>query len=235
MCDSPAAKLRAARLKAGYRTVPAAFKAHEHEWPFALSTYGSYENGTRVIPPESALVLATTFKHVGLTFADLCPSLAEVEGTSFVEIVGEPRMGHWVDSSLEETSERFGRLYGLPPKSGRDTRRALRIADESLNRYAGPGDHVIYTPLPEDPGPLERFDKQLLYLECVVGKLMERSIRLARLQNDGTLKLTAYSNVDRYTSLEPVTYPCRLGNVTLLGLVVARYSEGGPRGLSTDK
>lgn len=235
MCDSPAAKLKAARLKAGYRTVPAAFRAHEHEWPFALSTYGSYENGTRDIPPESARVLATTFKNAGLRFSDLCPSLAEVEGAPFIDVVGEPRMGNWIDSSLEETTERFGRLYGLPSKSGRDTRRALRIADESLNKYAGPGDHVIYTPLPKDPGALDRFDGELLYLECVLGKLMERSIRIAKLQKNGSLKLTAYSNVERYTALPPVVYPCTQGNVTLLGIVTARYSEGGPRGLSTPK
>jgi hypothetical protein len=222
MLESPAEKLRAARIKAGYTSAADACRAFG--WMTNYSTYVHHENGTRGgrgIPKEWALRYVAAFKKTGLSLSDLLGLKDDVEASVGLVVMGAVEMGVWREQTLD-VQERNTRTLKVPPSKKRGERRALQVLDDSVDKLIAPGEYAIYRPL-QEPHDLDALTGQLLFVECVVRKMVERSIRIASMHKDGRLKLTAHSRNPKFDSV--MMYPCAQGNVTLLGLVVGKYAD----------
>lgn len=219
MFDAPATKLRAAREKAGYTS--AADACRYYGWGYAA--YVHHENGTRGIPKDAAVRYAAAFgKKTGLTVGDLLGLQDDVEVASGVAVEGTIAMGVWRDIELDG-QESHRPFIKVPAAKKRGDRRALHVMDESVNKAIAPGEYAIYVPLADDPGPLENLVGELIFAECRINRLVERTIRMASLARDGRLKLTAHSNNPKFNSV--MHFPCKEGNVTLLGRIVGKYAD----------
>jgi hypothetical protein len=222
MLESPAEKLRAARIKAGYTSAADACRAFG--WSDNYSTYVHHENGTRGsrgIPKEWALRYVAAFKKTGLSLSDLLGLKDDVEASIGLVIDGAVEMGVWREQTLDG-QERNTRKLKVPPSKTKGERRALQVLDDSVNQAIAPGEYAIYRPLSE-PHDLDALVGQLLFVECVIRKMVERSIRIASMAKDGRLRLTAHSTNHKYDSA--MMYPCAQGNVTILGCVVGKYAD----------
>lgn len=218
MCDLPFKKLEAARERAGYSVSDFAERIGQK-----YSTYVHHENGTRNITLKAAKKYAAALQHVGLKVSDLVALDEEIDMPAGVRVMGDVAMGVWRDSALDEGQPRNRKTLPLPGGKKNESRRALHVLDDSVNKEIGQGEFAIYLPLPDDPGPLDQYAGKLLYVECAVKKLVERSIRMAVLQKDGRLKLIAHSRNPKYTG--HMMYPCSNDAVTLLGKIVGKYAE----------
>lgn len=244
MSDDVAANthLRALRESLGFKTASQFYEEHKSQLErngISLTLYRSIENGHRRASENAARVLAKLFTSLGkhLKASDLRPRAIDedVDVSSFVPIDAEIKMGRWQNLALDDGPlKTFQKLQAIPHVRGAAGRRALHILDESINRYAAKGDYVIYKPLTGELGDLAQYDGELLFVEIVISDLVERTVRLATLQKDGTLKLTGHSTIAKFAA-NPARYPCKKGAISIRGIVVAQYHEGGARTLSTEK
>jgi hypothetical protein len=219
MFDPPARKLRAAREKAGYAS--AADACRYYGWGYAA--YVHHENGTRGIPKDAAIRYAAAFgKKTGLTVGDLLGLREDVEVANGVTVEGVVAMGVWHDIELDE-QESHRPFIKVPRTQKPRGRRALHVMDESVNKAIAAGEYAIYVPMDGDMPPMESLAGQLVYAECRVNRLVERSIRMAQMTRDGRLKLTAHSTSPKFSSV--VYFPCKEGKVALLGRIVGKYAD----------
>ncbi len=216
MMETPAQKLRKARIAKGFPH--AADAARAYGWP--ASTYTSHENGTRGIQVEAARRYARAF---GLDSGELLglesgrPSILKT--TEDLTIMGSTAIGIWKDTKIEEEPPRE-KLRGVP-RTAPGRRQAVQVIDESVNRSIAPGEYAIYEEISVDP---EHADGALLYIERSRDGLVERSIRRAFRLDPGRLKLIAHSTRPQFA--DPIEYPSSHGNedITILGRVVGKYA-----------
>lgn len=214
--ETPAEKLKKARLAKGFPH--AADAARAHGWP--ASTYTSHENGTRGIQVEAARRYARAF---GLDCGELLgleggrPSILKI--TEDLTIMGSTAIGIWKDTRIDEDQPRE-KLRGVP-RTAPGRRQAVQVVDESVNLSIAPGEYAIYE---EISVALEDADGALLYIQRSRDGLVERSIRRAFRVDPDRLKLIAHSTRPQFT--DPIEYPSSQGkeDITIIGRVVGKYA-----------
>lgn len=218
--DSPADRLRRARIARGYATASDAARAFG--WP--VPTYTHHENGTRRLSPAAAERYG---KAYGVSAAYLLGLAADstVVTVIGVTVVGDAAIGVWRDSDIDKTPQQMQRMLAVPA-TGRhggqgDMRFAVRIADAGVDKLIGVGEFAICEPyqegaaLPQDG---------LVYCERQRDGLVERSIRRVRTNGDGSVALSGHSHDPAFNTT--IRYPSRTSEqVRILGVVVARYGD----------
>jgi hypothetical protein len=220
MSESPGDRLKAARERAGFNKAVDACRAFG--WPYAA--YIHHENGTRTISIRAASRYAAAYgPKTGLKVADLINVDATIETTSGVQVIGGAAMGVWLDSTLEPVTHARTERLKLPASPGHALRLAVKVLDTSVNKAIPPNTFAIFEPLGPEISDPEQFVGCLLYIEIERNGLIERSIRMATLGDDGRLALTAYSTDPRFSQV--AHYPCTEHAVTLIGRVVGKWEE----------
>lgn len=214
MPESPADKLRRARIARGFAT--AAQAARAHGW--SVVTYTSHENGTRGLRPDAAARYAKAF---GLSPSDLL-GLRNADGTQSVPVIGGAAMGVWRDTELDSEQKSNGLSVVVISTGVQSVQFALEVLDNSINKLIKIGEFAICTPLGEaDLGNLTV--GALVVVDRTRGALRERSIRRVA-ANAGRLELQTESTEKKMA--ETVECPSRRRDevVTVIGRVIGKYA-----------
>lgn len=209
--DTPADRLRRARIARGFET--AADAARAFGWP--KPTYTSHENGTRGLSRQAAARYARAF---GMSTAGLLGLGAEVgvSHTADIEVIGEAAIGVWRDTRIDTEHNKNITSVGVPRNNGADVmRKAVKIVDESANLAFRPGEFAIFV-------EVDSFDQcdigSIVVVERRNGALSELSIRrVERVRGD--TKLVSHSSDTRFSETLDIK------SVKLLGRVNGRYAD----------
>jgi len=137
---TPGARLKEARIKAGYQTVEdaaiaigVAYRDSRGELR-GYATYAQHESGHRSISPRSAESYARHF-HTDASYL----LYGTVTGATRIPVRGV------IGAEGKVLKARAGESIEAPPPEGRETKLAsFRIADPSLRPFFGVGDVVVY-------------------------------------------------------------------------------------------
>lgn len=211
MIEAAGKRLRRAREAAGFRHATTA--ANHFGWH--KITYTSHENGTRGFGPDEAIRYARAF---GVDAAELLGMGAgAAQSTMDVRVVGEAAMGVWREVALR--AEQPKKRKSLPvPSAIAKGRQAVRVADDSVNRLIQHREFAVF----------EAFDGKvrpgnLYVVERQRKGLAEVSIRIARQEKSGAIRLKAHSTKAAYN--DDIVYTESDNSVAVLGRVVGKYVE----------
>lgn len=138
MTKTPADILRRARIERGFDS--AAGAARHFGW--SIATYTSHENGTRGIRVDAAQEYGKAFKISVSSLLGLSSPKLTINNTSPIDVVGEAASGVW-----REEKSFISSVQSLPIPYTHDmpSQKALRIADDTINKFAPRGSYAIYT------------------------------------------------------------------------------------------
>lgn len=219
MSETPAERLRRARLARGYAT--AADAARAFGWP--TSTYTSHENSTRGLRRDAARRYSQAF---GIPLHELLEIPRGPDPVDSVPVVAKSAVGVWRDIRLDVGQNTARALDVVIPSSDSGespVRVAVEVCDQSVNRALDLGDFAICRPLKELE--LERIPlNALVWVERRRGGLVEQSIRRLAERRGAQLVLSSHSKDSRLS--DTITFPSQNKDetVTIKGRVVGRYA-----------
>jgi phage repressor protein C with HTH and peptisase S24 domain len=214
------------RIRAlGFKSVAAAVK--HFKWPekLGISAGAIYHhfNGTRRIRTKS--VAQQYAADLGLSTNQLLGLDDSDAQVGNAQITGKAKWGEWLDTSIiTDMAEKGVKTpsISVPRGLGRDMRRAVAVADGSVNRVIQPGDYAIYEPVTSED--VAELTDGYLYILRRRGDLEERTVRKIAARTNGKLVLESHSTDARYSG--DVTYPSSKADETveIIGRVVGRYA-----------
>lgn len=179
--ETPADRLRKARIDAGYENAREAADALGVNY----TTYGQHENGTRNIPARSAQTYARKFK-VSLDYlltgknADFLTTLIKKPAKlGMVPVKGRVKAGDWQD--IDSWGANF--MSEWVPSSGEyplEWQYAFVVDGESLNRTARHGDRLICLDLRDAGADFNDGDLVIVERSRFAGQMVERTAKRAR-------------------------------------------------------
>jgi len=220
--DTPASRLRTARIAKGYTSASEAARAVG----VLVSTYTHHENGTRKFRQKSAEKYARAFgvsaSHL-LMLADAGSAISHP--TVGLPIVSEAAIGVWHESveKMPQSSERLSVPDRLEWQASNEY--AVQVRDRSVDRFIQKDEYAVCRPIKQGPVDTDQFQiNDFVHVERIRRGLKEMSIRRVRSKNGAQLRLASYSNDPRIKS--EVAFPTTrsgVDQVRILGLVVGKY------------
>lgn len=216
MTDTPADRLKKARIARGYATAADASRA----FGWNAVTYASHENGTRGIRADAAERYGRAF---GVSAAMLLGLHQQPAKLNEVPVIGKTELGLWRDSRLDGAIKGLSAEHVVVPniRDSQAVRFAIEVGDESVDRVISKGDFAICIEV-DDASQLPL--NALVWVTRERGGLVENTIRRVR-ANDGTrLTLATHSRNSRLD--DSLRLPSDDPNdvVIIRGRVVARYT-----------
>lgn len=171
MTDTPASRLKLARVAAGFRTA----KAFSDKFGIPQSTYSVHEAGTRDILPDVAQdysdklgncsagwILTGEGRGIG-TSSLIAVATGNAGGVAAaleeIEVVGAVQAGHWIEAVEFDPDERQVIRVPFDPRYAGLRKIGLRVIGNSMNRVYPPGSTLIvveFIHLGRDARPGER-------------------------------------------------------------------------------
>lgn len=214
MHRSPADILRAARIARGFSS--AAEAARYFGW--SEVTYTSHENGTRGIRRDTAERYAKAFGIDAATLLGLTASSLQIDADQGVNIIGTAAWGLWRDTTMPYIGATAS--IDVPRSAKGAPRRAVLVADASVDKSIGVDSYAIYEPVLE---PANIQSGKLVVIRRTRGSLQELTIRRVQSNIDNKLRLTSHSTSPLYVDAITVdlTHP---DGIEILGVVVGKYA-----------
>ncbi len=215
--ETPADRLRKARIARGFRSPTEA--ARHFGW--SEVTYRAHESGTRGLRIETAKRYAKAFR---IPLGELLGTGASGSvATENVPVVGSAAWGVWLDMAIAETQTQDE--VPLPLLQDEDApKRAIRIADESVDKMIPKGYFAIYREIaPERIADLPI--GRLVVVKRRHGGLVERTIRMVAKHTNDSVVLVPNSNDKRYAGSLSISYEKMTDAATIVGEVVGIYGE----------
>lgn len=219
MSDSPADRLRKARIARGFPTAADAARAFGWE----KVAYTHHENGTRGIRPPVAERYAKAF---GIPVDDLLSIKLQRDPVEEVQVLARASIGVWRDARIDPTGSSATQLP-IPIPLGEGGHLAMRFAveicDDSVNKVMANGSYAICVAVHMDQlehVPLYSF----VLIERSRDGLIEHSVRRVTGREGMRFQLSTHSKNAKL--MDVVTIPPQRDDeqVTIKGRVIGTYA-----------
>jgi hypothetical protein len=225
MADAPHEILKRGLKAQGFKTLAEASRHFRWEQKMGLSegAIRHHFNGHR--RPDAAAA-AQYSADLGVSKYELLGLDQDDTPAGTVPVEGRAKWGEWLDTDFFKSAAsgdlKKARTISVPRGLGKDMRRAVVVADGSVDNRIREGDFAVYEPITADE--VSDLTDGYLLIARRRGALEERTVRrvLGRAK-DGKLLLGPDSSNTMYAGT--VTFPSsRAGEtVEILGKVVAQY------------
>lgn len=192
MSNTPAERLQAARIKAGYPSRADACRVFEWKYP----TVANHENGYRGIGPDEARQYARAY-HVTpewLLFGRGAePKASPAQRPIYLR--GYVQAGHWAPNhewEFEDTDTWQEIQFPRPPRLAGLALFGLEVRGESMNRLYRPGSILICADIHDVPEPGN--DDPVIVRRWADSGDVELTCKLLRLGPDGSVWLWPHSD-----------------------------------------
>jgi hypothetical protein len=180
-------------------------------------TYTSHENGIRGIRKDAAERYGKALGVDPATLLGFNPS-THFDADQGVIVIGAASWGLWRDKRMFNAQSPA--VIEVPRQPGATARRAVMVADDSVNKVMSSGTFAIFEPLPD----LRAVSTgKFVVIRRTQGELEELSVRRVLSAVDDVVRLAPHSTNPAFKETLTLNLD-DLGDVEVVGIVVGKYA-----------